>query len=243
MENWLTPIGIKVSQSTVCDIDVLFGIAAALKTYHNGMYVIGRDSNYCESPHYHIHFWSSKNVSKDAIKTFKCKNLVKPFNLKRTDKIYTGKDLPSADKIAWLGYAVKEEIITIDGFPDDIKSQIIHHAGVQLDIKKLKKVKSETIQEQLKEKKQFKDKMFGYIKDEYVSFCIKNEDYLSGKYDTKSGVVIPADDRYIIKCMIVQFLMDNDKYGSIRKVFIDNYYKEYCGKYLGKTCFEIFEII
>lgn len=243
MESWKTPLGLKVSQTTISDIDMLFKMADVMKSYHGGSYVIGRDSKYCDSPHYHIHFWSVKSVTKDALKVFKSKNLLKQFNLKRSDKMYTGQDLPSADKLAWLGYALKEEIISVVGFSDDIQSQIIQHAGVQLEIKKLKKIKSESIQEKEKEKKMFKDKMFDYIKTDYNAFCDKHENELLHKYDTKNGIVIPSDDRYIIKCMIVQYLMDSDRYGSIRKVFIDNYYKEYCGRYLGKSCFEIFDLI
>lgn len=243
MENFITPIGLKVSCSSVKDLDNLFALADDLKSYHLGKFVIGRDSQYCESSHYHIHFWSHKVVSKDAIKVFKSNKLLKKYNLKRTDKIYLGQDLPSADKNAWLGYAIKEEIVSITGFDCDHVVAIKKCADTQLEIKKLKAVKSEQIKEKEKEKKQFKEKMFSYISDEYKSFCIKNFKELEEKYDTKSGCVIPENDPYIIKCMIVQFLMENDKYGSIRRIFIDNYYKEYLGKYLGKNCFEIFSLI
>lgn len=236
-----TPIGLKVNVESLGDNSII-ELANELKTYHKGKYVIGRDDVYCEKPHYHIHFWSEKNVSMDTLKQFKSKNLIKKYNLQRTDKIYLGKDLPNSDKLNWEGYAVKENIIEMFNYDDDEKEKIKHFSGVQRDIKKLKKIKSEDLAEKDKVKKQFKDKLFEYIVNEYRTFINENWNELQDCLGYENVYDVPDDNFNVIRFMITKFLMDNDKYGSIRGIFINNYLKEYLGKVKKKSPIFIYNL-
>lgn len=195
------PMGFKFNVEDNIDIDKLVAIS---QVYHGDKYVIGRDTNYCEKQHYHIHFFSAKVTSQGAMKTFRSNVIKKEFpQINKSFRFYAGKDLPSADPNMWIGYAVKEEFVRSSGL--EITEDILVAAKSQMQIKQMKKVKSETIVNQEKQKKEFKDNLLAYVKEHL-------EKYMGDK-----------EYEYIEEC-IVQFLMDNERYGSIKCGIIDTYY-------------------
>lgn len=222
------PMGFKFNVEDNIDIDKLLEIS---KTYHGDKYVIGRDDNYCDKQHYHIHFFCVKETSEGAMKTFRSNTIKKTFpNIGKSFRFYTGKDLPSADPNMWLGYAIKENLIKVSGL--EITDDIVVTAKSQLQIKQMKKVKSEEIKVKDKEKKEFKDKMFEYVNKEVPYYAVGD---LLDKYDR------PTEIAY--KLLIVKYLKEQEKYGSMRRCFIDQYYLEYCCRYLEYTEKDILNMI
>lgn len=241
----ITPIGFKINKSSFDKIPNadIYEIADRFNTYHKGKYVIGYDSAYCEQSHYHIHFWSSKKVTKGALKTFRQDVLKLHYkSLAKGDKLYLGQEIEYNDEnsYCWEGYALKETIINISGYTDEEKKNIETHSGVQLGIKKLKKVKSDSIADADKKKKQFKDGLFEYLETQYRSFINDHWEELKDTLLLENKSDLCDTDYRILGYMIVNYLMDNDKYGSIMKIHISRYLKEYLGKHKKKSCIEIY---
>jgi len=189
MEDWKTPMGVKINCFEFKDDHTkLTDLIDLLKGYHKGLYVIGHDTTYCEQPHYHIHWWCEKEVSKGAVKTFRSTK-IKGYD--RSLKFYLGQDLPSSDKTAWLGYAVKENVVDIGKYPDAICSQIQQAAAVQKEIKILKQVHSEKLKEKDKVKKELKDKLFDSIKEDQEAY---NDD--GTLYGRSFGHIAPLFVKY-----------------------------------------------
>jgi len=225
MDNWKTPMGLKINCFEVNEERTqLTDLIALTKSYHKGLYVIGHDTTYCEQPHYHIHWWCEKEVTKGAVKTFRSTK-IKGYD--RSLKFYLGQELPSADKCAWLGYAVKENIIEIDKFPDDIRSQIIKTAEVQKEIKVLKQIHSEKLKEKDKVKKELKDKLFLYIVDNKEHYIIEHKEMYHNNWGVLDSYKLPD----LIRHLIIKYFVQEDKYWYIQKTTIDRYLKEYLGKY------------
>lgn len=240
----VTPIGLKINFKTIHDLsgqsafEVIELIAAEMKTYHKGRYVIGHDTLYCDQPHFHIHMWSDKKVTMDALKQFKAKKLREKYNLTKSDKIYLGKDLPSADKLAWEGYACKEKMLIHHGYTEFEISEILRLAGTQLEIKRLRKIKSESLEHAQKEKQQFRDKMFNWIKDNYEDYVSKNRQQLSSHVD-ESSLEYGGRMPFVVKAMIVQFLINNEKFNSLSTGIVNKYYMQFQYKVEGKTSIDI----
>ena len=119
----------------------------------------------------------------------------------------------------------------------------------------MKNVKSQIQADADKKKKEFKDMMYDYIYENMSKFIddnyelimkskSKNKDYQDEEEDddyVPLKMNISFTDHFVIRAMIVQYLIDNDKMGSIRKVFVDGYLKEYLVKKHKKNCFYILE--
>jgi len=223
---WITPLGLKLDVEDINDTDQqLDRFADITKNYHKGKYVIGLDTSYCDRPHYHIHFWAEKLVTKGACKTFRSEKLKM---LSRKSKFYTGQDYKEGvDKYIWLAYAVKEKAIAFVGFTPDEILHILALAGVQLEIKRLKNIHSQKQKIKDDQKKELKDKLFEYIKEnkEYYALDHKNEFY--DKYECMLSYKIPD----LIRKLIIKYFVKEDKYWYIQKQTIERYLKEYLGKY------------
>lgn len=212
----LYPIGLKVNCNEVPDATTLDRIVNNLKGYHQGSYVIGKDTKYCEQPHYHIHFWGkmkckdSKNA-KNALKVVRNKYFSEEFS--RSLKLYLGQDLPSSDKNMWLGYALKEEIIKIENIENIDAVKIC--AGSQLQIKQMKNVKSEQLKNKDIKKKELKDKILLYIKEKQPS---KEDRY---------GNIEPDNSEETICKTIIEYFIENDMDGHLQRNIIQRYYKMY----------------
>lgn len=210
-----TPIGLKINLVDVTETNTIDRIVDKLKSYHKGVYIVGKDSKYCDQPHYHIHFWSDKKVTKDALKQFRSKNLKDMMS--RSAKLYTGAD-DNSQPMAWYGYAIKEELIEAKGL-DDNMSQIKIDAGSSLKVKQMANVKSAMLKQNELKKKELKDKLFEYIK---ANTPIDN-----------CGNFIESHES--ICQLIIKYFKQEDMYGHLTKTIIERYYKEYCGKHLGKN--------
>lgn len=237
------PMGFKFNVEDNIDIDKLLQIS---QTYHGNKYVIGRDDNYCEKPHYHIHFFSVKETSDGAMKTFRTNVIKKTFpNINKSFRFYVGKDLPSADPNFWLAYAIKENLIKSSDL--DITDDILVSAKSHLQVKQMKQVQSEKIKNKDKDKKEFKDKMFEYIRDNQQSYLDTLQESIH--FDNCGKSAVEYVNRYdemsprLYKMMIINYLRQNDKYGSIKRCFIDQYYLEYCCRYLQYDDFQVYNMI
>lgn len=203
------PMGFKVNITTEV---VLNSLVDALKTYHGGKYIIGKDTKFVEKPHYHIHWFSVKEVTEGALKTFRSTLKKKLTWLDKGDKLYTGQDTESADKDRWIAYAIKEETIDVVGI--EVTEEIKVLSKASLENKRQNKVYSEKKKVEEKEKKQFKDKMFEYIKIHISNFNdINDENYCNEKR------------AFDIAC--IDFLIKEEKYGSMKKIFLGQYYLEW----------------
>lgn len=200
-----TPMGFKLIASDVDESRTLEKYVDLFSAYHGGKYIVGYDSQLCDSPHYHIHWHSIKEISENAKKTFRAE-IKKAMFISNASKLYFGKDIPDADPECWLAYAVKEQqvLCTVD-VSDGFNSKI----GTQLEIKKLKKIKSQSIESDKKVKEEFKDKLFAFVKENLAL------DY--------NGNLVSSS----IREAIVMFLLKEEKYGSLQPRFIRQYELEY----------------
>jgi len=210
------PMGIKVNEEDINDVCTLDALIEASETYHGGKYIIGYDSKYVDKvhgkPHYHIHWFSNKDTTTGAMGTFRSDVFKKKFNVSKSFRFYTGQDLPSADPSQWLGYCIKEKYVNSVGIEltDDIKLC----ASTQLEIKRLKSISSEKKSNEKKEKQEFKEQMFKFVKSKIpLSEITAMQDY---------SKVIP---------LMIQYLIDNEKYTSCRKIYLDSWYLEYMCKH------------
>lgn len=212
---WVTPMGFKIDleeydNQEEYDFEKLI---EKLKTYHNGVYVVGKDTQFCDRPHFHIHWWTTKAVTKGACKTFRSTHF-KCFG--RKSKMYLGQDLPSSDKYQWLGYAIKEHLCTWSGFSNNEKEAITETARTQKEIKLLKKIHSEKKSSEEKIKKDFKLKILDYVNKNYHIYCDQNG------YEYEDGENIK-----VIRILIIACICENEKYGSLRQHHIKSYVLQY----------------
>lgn len=211
------PMGIKINLFDLKEGLSLEKLIELTNSYHGGFYVIGYDTLYVEEPHYHVHWFAVKETSSGALKTFRTNVIKKSYpHISKSFRIYSGQDIPSAEPFRWISYCIKETCIKSEGI--EITEEIQVQAKADLEIKKLKKVRSEkkTIEE--KEKKDFKEKMF--------QFVLMNAPDYQDKYGEFYG-----DEETAVKVTIVQFLMDVNKFGSIKEHFLHQYYLEYKANY------------
>lgn len=210
------PLGIKINDFDLVNGLTLEKLIELTKTYHNDKYIIGRDTLYVEQAHYHIHFYSAKDTSDGALKVFRT-NLKKSYpHLSKSFRLYTGQDLPSADPMIWIAYAMKEKLVKTSGI--EITDEMVTEAGVRLGLKKLNKVHSEKKANEQKEKKAFKEKMFDYVLKNVPCHQQVGEEYY-------------GQEEEAVKTTLIQFMVDNEKFGSIKEHFLSQYYLEYKAKY------------
>lgn len=205
-----SPMGFKVNNEDLNDTLTLTVLIEALKVYHHGQYVVGYDTLFVDKPHYHIHWASAKSVAEGSIKVFRSTLGKKYPSLTKADKLYTGQDLPSANPIHWLAYAVKEEIVDLSTIPITDELKII--AKSCLENKRQQKVASEKYENIKKEKQDFKNKMLQYVQSRYQEVEIPLIHQQSGFHK-----------HYVIHSLVVKFLLEEEKYGSLKKHFIDSY--------------------
>uniref|UniRef100_UPI00404AAC16 hypothetical protein n=5 Tax=Pseudomonadati TaxID=3379134 RepID=UPI00404AAC16 len=207
------PMGVKINEQDLKDDFNLDTIVELTKTFHGGKYVIGYDTQYVENKHYHIHWYTIKTTNTNAMKTFRT-NVFKKANpeLSKSFRYYAGKDLPSASPTWWVSYAVKETVYRAVGI--EITPEMDIERGTILEIKKLKKVKSETLADKDKEKKKNRHDMYEYVKYHFPNYY---ETILDGKM-TEHAVFVE---------LVVQYMISLDKYGGLRMTFIRNYWIEW----------------
>lgn len=208
-----SPMGFKLNITEGLDDVVLNSIIKSLSVYHGDKYVIGKDTMFGVTPHYHIHFFSVKEVTENALKV-KRNSMKNDFPiLAKSDKLYTGQDLQNADPDRWIAYAIKEQLIKSSNI--EITDKILKLAAVALETKRQKKIYSEKKENETKEKKEFKDKLFRYVEDNYRDYEIPSSS--QGRLEKSS----------IVRLLVIKYLMENDRVGSLRKHIIDSY-EMYC---------------
>lgn len=218
------PLGIKVNAEELINGMDLSSIVQLTEVYHGGKYVIGYDTQYCEKPHYHIHFRAVKETSQNAMKTFRSNVIKKKFpHISRAFRLYAGQDLKDVNPDLWFAYCIKETQVEVSGYSitDDIKIQ----AKTQLEIKKLKNVHSQKKALEQKEKTEFKTDMFNYVRDSYVEYC-KEEELDCDQYGL---------NKTAIRRLLIKYLVNHDRYGSLKKHYIQAYTLEYLAKNGGFT--------
>lgn len=202
------PMGMKVNISDQVDLDALLD---ALKSYHGGCYVVGKDVSFIETPHYHIHFFcvKGKGVTANALKVFRNSLKEKFAWLTRADKIYTGQEVESADPKRWIAYCIKEELVVTQGI--EITDEIKILSKSAFENKRQNKVYSEQKKNEEKEKKEFKAKLLKFVRenlDTFVILDIHKEKFHNG---------------YKIHLLVTRFLKEHDKINSLKKHIIDSY--------------------
>lgn len=215
------PMGLKVNDDELINGLTLEELVDILTTYHGGSYVIGHDTKYCQKPHYHIHFFSVKDTSDGAMKTFRSDKIKKKFpHISKALRFYTGQDLKDANPNSWIGYAIKETQIKVSGLT--ITDEILIEAKTQLNIKMLKDIHSQKKEIEDKEKKDFRTKIMTYIRDKY-------NDYVREKFpdDFKSGIF---EYRYV-RLLLIKFLREEGKYGTLKKHYLDQYALQFMCEY------------
>lgn len=212
-----SPMGIKVNDESLVNGLTLDALILLTQCYHGGKYVIGHDSLYVEKPHYHIHWLSVKESSEGALKTFRSNSIKKKFpDLAKSFRIYYAKDIPSADPMYWISYALKETVVTLRGY--EMTEQMRIDCKSHLEIKRLKSIKSEKLANDQKEKRDFKDKMYAY-----VTMNLPDIHHVCGEYYCKE---------YEAFCVtVIEYLASVEKYGSMKLTFLRQYYIEYKLKY------------
>lgn len=212
------PMGFKLLEE-VCGHNTLDEVLDALKLYHGDMYIVGKDNEngVNKRPHYHIHWFSVKDVKQSAMRTFRNSLAKKVPELSNACKLYTGQDLPSGDRNSWLGYAIKDTQIKVSGF--SITDEMLIASQTHRQIKTLKAVHSEKKANEEKAKKQYKQKMLEYVKENLDSYEVPekySEKYSHGLTDYKK-----------IHFLVIRYLKDTEREGSLKKGIIDTY-EMYC---------------
>lgn len=210
-------MGIKINEEDLKDTFNLDTIVELTKKFHGGKYVIGYDTKYVEKKHYHIHFYTIKATTKPAMKTFRS-NVFKKKDplLSKSFRYYAGQDLENASPTYWLSYATKETVHRAVGV--EITPEMDVERGTALEIKKLKKVKSESLADKDSKKKKAREDMYNYINARMGNYVEKIEDK---KYTEHSAFVE----------LCCAYFMSVEKYGSMRLTFIRNYWLEYKCRY------------
>lgn len=211
------PMGVKINEQDLKDDFNLDTIVELTKNFHGGKYVIGYDTQYVENKHYHIHWYTKKATSTSAMKTFRT-NVFKKANpeLSKSFRYYAGKDLPSASPTWWVSYAVKETVYRAVDI--EITPEMNIERGTILEIKKLKKIKSESLADKDNEKKNARKDMYDYVNSRMPNYFEKIEDK---KYTEYSAFVE----------LCCEYFMSVEKYGSMRLTFIRNYWLEFKCRY------------
>lgn len=206
------PMGFKLLEED-CRPDTLDKVLDALEVYHGGKYIVGKDVNcgLVGKPHYHIHWFSVKDVKEGALKTFRSSLGKKIPELTKGSRLGTGQDLPSADPNSWLGYAIKETQVKVSGY--SITDEILVHAQSHLQLKAMKKVHGEKLQNQKKEKQEFKDKLLAYVKEELPRYEIPSVHLNNFK----------SSDYTKIKLLVIKYLKESQREGSLKRGLIDTY--------------------
>lgn len=211
------PMGFKVNVESISDEVVLSSLVASLSTYHGGQYVMGLDTMYCDKKHWHIHWFAKKEVTANALKVFR-NSLKKKYDcLGKADKLYTGQDLPSADKDYWIAYAIKEmnEPHGIWSTTDiEITPRIKTLAASILESKRQKKVISEKKANEEKDKLDEREKMYAYVIQNLPDYQSIGSDYY-------------GDEQMAFECTVIKYKMTQSKFGCIKKHFLAQYYLEY----------------
>ena len=209
------PMGFKLLEDD-CDANTLDIVLDTLKVYHGDKYIVGKDTDIGvnKRPHYHIHFFAVKEVKEGALKTFRCTMGKKIPSLSKGSRLYTGQDLPSSDPNQWLGYAIKETQVKVSGY--SITDEILISAQSQKQVKQMKAVASEKKANDEKEKKDFNQKLVEYVKE--------NLD----KYEIPHQYQQTLKDKDKIRLLIIRYLMENEKIGSIKKGIIDTHFMRCC---------------
>lgn len=199
------PMGFKLLEED-CGHNTLDEVLDALKCYHGDKYIVGKDIDcgLSKKPHYHIHFFSIKEIKEGALKTFRCALGKRISTLSKASRLYTGQDLPSGDPNSWLGYAIKETQVKVSGYA--ITDEILVASKSHMQLKNMKQVRSEKIASEQKEKKEFKQKMCDYVKDE-LSRIEYNDNEMYEK---------------VVK-LIIKFIMVSERVGSLKKGIVDTY--------------------
>lgn len=228
-------VGLKINESVLNELAdkkgvlpsmMLMEIANWFKVHHEGVFAIGRDSKYCQQPHFHIHFETTAN--ENAVKAQKSKKIKElqdnGFETGgRTTKLYIPKDIEGASPFVFLAYSCKEEIVYAPKVYLD-NPEFNTQRLARLEVKKLSYVKSQMLTEKTKEKKEFKEEMFEYIKE-------------------KSKYFEDEHDNELYYVAMVEYLIKQEKYGSLKMCFLKTWFLEYSSKYLGKIPKEIFKLI
>lgn len=235
-------VGLKINKDVVDKLNITIkDIADWFTPHHNGVYVIGLDSKYFgtgseSKPHYHVHFFTDSK--QEAVKTMKSKKLSELKDIGadtggRTTKMYIPKEKDGAEPLVFIAYAIKEEVVWCH---QDYKTdQMELLRKTQLEVKKLRSVYQSKEQEKKDKKKDDKELMFEYIKENYTNFIANNEEF-TNKYGEYHNHPI------VIRLMI-QYLVKENRYGSLKKVFLEMWFLEYSCKYLGKTDKDIYAFI
>lgn len=209
-----SPLGFKVNISSELKLD---DIVDAFSVYHGGKYVIGKDTSFIDTPHYHIHFLCVKDVTMNALKVFRTTLGKKITYLTKADKIYSGQDIPSADSERWFAYALKEEIVKIEGISHTPTLEVLRKSA--FENKRQNKVYSEKKTNELKEKKDRKAKMF-----EYVKMHIEN-------YDDKNNELYYGNEKLAFQVAVVDYFKSVDMYGAMKSHFLNQYWLEWKSKH------------
>lgn len=198
------PMGFKLNKCSNVDLDKLIEM---LKCYHNGQYIVGYDTSFVEKPHYHIHWFSAKEVTEGALKTFRSGLGRKLSGLTKADKLYVGQVI-EADERRWIGYAIKEAYIQGTIEPDE-ETHI--YAKASFENKRQKHVYGQQKATVEKEKKEFKDKLCEYVKNQLPEYKIPDM-YVNKLKDSDK-----------VRLLVIKYLMENERSGSLKKGIIDSY--------------------
>lgn len=210
------PMGIKVNDSELINGMTIQSLIELCQTYHGGKVIVGHDTLYCQQPHYHIHWFSVKETSEGAMKTFRSNVIKKKFpHISKSFRFYTGQDLPSAEKDIWLAYAIKETLVSSDY---SITEEIKVLAKSRFQIKQMKSVASEKKANDDKEKKDFREKMILSIKEDFEMYVP------SGPHQ--------FNDFDKIKLLIIRYLKQH-RPTSLRRGIIDAYVIPCCIEIFG----------
>jgi len=237
-------VGLKINKEVIdkiTDISIK-DVAEWFQPHHQGVYVIGLDSKYFGSsksenkPHYHIHFFT--DAKEEAVKTMKSKKLTDLKNKGydtggRTTKMYMPKDKEGSDPLVFIAYAIKEEVVWSHDSYKTEQMELLRKT--QLEVKKLRSVYQSKEQEKKDSKREFKDLMYDHIKLEW-SHYIQINPALMNQYGQVNNLET-------FRRLCIKYLMKEERYGSIKKCFIDIWYMEYLAKHLGGTEEELYSFI
>lgn len=203
------PMGFKVNITSEVVLDSLI---TSLNVYHAGKYVVGKDTAFGVTPHYHIHWFSNKIVTAGALKVFRTALGKKLTWLTRSDKLYTGQELESADPDKWISYAIKET--QCEQTTMEITEQQKILAKASFENKRQNKVYSEKKQAEEKEKKDERAKMYQYVTENLPDYQSVGNDYY-------------GDEQMAFECTVIKYKMSQFKMGCVKKHFLAQYYLEY----------------
>lgn len=207
------PMGIKVNADELINGLTIEELIKMTQVYHGNTYIVGYDTLYVTKPHYHIHWFSVKETTEGAMKTFRSNVIKKKYpHITRSFRFYTGQDLPTAQKQNWLAYCIKEKLIEVNNI--EVNETMLIEAKAHLEIKRLKKIKSEQKADAEKEKMEFKDEMFAYVEKNML-------DYQS------VGEQCYGNEQMAFEIACIQFLVMKKKCGSMKIHFLNQYYLEY----------------